>query len=94
MLTPSFLPLYLLQECVAGALCALASKHADNRVLICKRLVSLLSSAGIKLAERAIRVLLTCSSFASDSPTNQVALAKGGAIPPLIVWLANPAAQV
>ena len=78
------------QEYVAGALAALASKHPDNRALVAKRLVGLLGSASAKGAERAVRVLMTISTFASDSTANQVAIAKTGGIPPLIVWVTNP----
>lgn len=77
------------QEYVAGALAALASKHLDNRQVIAKRLVGLLGSSAVRASDRAERVLMTCSSFVSDSSANQVAFAKAGGIPPLIVWLNN-----
>ena len=77
------------QECIAGGLAALAFKHSDNRQLIAKRLVGLLGSSSAKAADKATRVLMTCSSFTSDHPANQVAIAKGGGIPPLITWLGN-----
>ena len=84
------------QECIAGALCALASKHLDNRTLIAKRLVGLLASPAAKAVDRALRVLMTCSSFANDCFANQAAIAKSGAIVPLITWLESkePEAQV
>ena len=76
------------QECVAGTLAALASKHVDNRQLIAKRLVGLVSgSSAARSSDCAERVLKACSSFVSDSATNQVAIAKIGGIPPLITWL-------
>ena len=76
------------QECVAGTLAALASKHLDNRQLIAKRLVGLVSgSSAARSSDCAERVLKACSSFVSDSATNQVAIAKIGGIPPLITWL-------
>ena len=68
---------------------SLASKHMDNRGVIAKRLVSLLSSAAVRQADRAARVLITLSSFTQDSSANQVAIAKAGGIPPLITWLGN-----
>ena len=77
------------QQNTSGALAALASKHTDNRALITKRLVGLLGSAAGKTIDRAERVLVTCSSFASDSIYNQVSLAKLGGVPPLITWLAH-----
>ena len=77
------------QECVAGALAALAAKHIDNRGVIAKRLVGLLGMAASRGAPVAVRVLMAVSSFASESVANQVALAKSGVIPPLITWLAN-----
>lgn len=82
------------QECVAGALCALSAKHVDNRALVAKRLVGLLVSPAAKSADRAVRVLMTCGAFASDSYANQVAVAKIGGVPPLISWLAGPAVNV
>ena len=69
------------QECVAGALAALSSKHVDNRQIIAKRLVGLLGSSAVRSSDRAERVLMTCSSFSSDSAANQVAIAKLGGIP-------------
>ena len=83
------------QQCVSGALCALAVKHAENRALIAKRLVGLLTSANTRAADRQVRVLMTCSSFAADASLNQTALSKAGALPPLITWLDSkePAAQ-
>lgn len=77
------------QICCAGALAALAAKHSENRQLIAKRLVGLLGSSAARAPDRAVRVLLTCSLFTSDSPSNQVAIAKGGGIPPLITWLGS-----
>ena len=79
------------QECVAGALAALASKHGDNRGVIAKRLVGLLGSSAVRTPDRAERVLMTCASFTSDSAANQVSIAKLGGIPPLISWLAKDA---
>ena len=79
------------QECCAGALAALVSKHADNRQVIGKRLVGLLGSSAVRTPDRAERVLMTCSSFTSDSAANQVAIAKLGGIPPLIAWLSKDA---
>ena len=61
---------------VAGGLAELASKHQDNRLLIAKRLVGLLVSSNVRTSDRAERVLMTCSSFTSDSAANQVAIAK------------------
>ena len=58
--------------------------------LVAKRLVGLLGSAAAKSAERAVRVLMTISTLASDSTANQVAIAKTGGIPPIIVWVTNP----
>ena len=75
------------QECVAGGLAALASRHPDNRQLIVKRLVGLLSSSAAKKVETAVRVLQTCSLFMGDSTANQVMVAKAGGIPPLITWV-------
>lgn len=77
------------QENVSGALCAVAAKHTENRALVAKRLVGLLGSAAAKAADRAVRVLQTCSAFANDSTFNQIALAKAGIIPPLIIWLTS-----
>ena len=71
----------------------MAAKHVDNRALIAKRMVGLLGSASAKGVERAVRVLMTISTFASDSAANQAAVAKTGGIPPLIVWLSNAQAQ-
>ena len=75
------------QANTSGALCALAAKHVDNRALIAKRLVGLLSSSQAKVVERAVRVLSTCSAFASDSTANQIAITKTGGVAPLISWL-------
>ena len=77
------------QICVAGAFAALSAKHQENRNLIAKRLVGLLTASAAKEPARASRVLNTCSSYASDSATSQVAIAKAGGIPPLITWLAS-----
>ena len=76
---------------VAGAFTALAAKHLDNREYIAKRLVGLLGSSAVKSADRATRVLKTCSVFTSHAAINQLTLAKAGAIPPLIAWLATSA---
>lgn len=53
--------------------------------------MGLLSAQATKAPDRAVRVLKTCSSFASDSSANQTAVAKLGGIPPLIAWLASTA---
>lgn len=81
------------QECVAGALTSLASKHTENRGVISKRLVGQLGSSAVKDTHKAVRVLMAVSSFAQDSSNNQVALAKAGGIQPLIVWLATMAEE-
>ena len=81
------------QKSVAGALAALAAKHNENRQIIAKRLVGLLGSSAVKTSDRAERLLLTCSTFHSDSAANQVAIAKLGGIPPLNTWLGNMAAS-
>ena len=78
-------------ECVAGALTALAAKHAENRGVIAKRLVGLLGSSAVRTPDRAERVLRTCAGFLSDSSANQVTFAKLGGIPPLIAWQAKDA---
>ena len=75
--------------CVAGALCALVVKHADNLAIVCKRLVGLLGSQACKAEDRAVRMLVSTCTFANDSTTNQVALAKAGCIPPLAEWLSS-----
>ena len=68
----------------SGALSSLACKHAENRSSIAKRLVVLLNGKGV---ERGMRVLSAVSHLCIDHPANQVAIAKAGGIPPLIVWL-------
>ena len=70
----------------SGALASLASKHADNRTIIAKRLVGLLGGRG---AERAVRVLGALSHLCFDHHTNQVAIAKAGGIAPVISWLSS-----
>jgi N-acetylmuramic acid 6-phosphate (MurNAc-6-P) etherase len=70
----------------AGALASLANKHGENRTSIAKRLVGLLNG---KVVERAVRVLSALSKLSADSAANQVAIAKTGGIPPVIVWLAS-----
>lgn len=82
------------QMCIAGGLAALAFKHPDNRQLIAKRLVGLLGSSQAKAAEKATRVLTTCSSFFNDHHSNQVAVAKIGGIPPLIQCLQAASGKV
>ena len=77
------------QTYVSGALAALAAKHADNRALTAKRLISYLGSTAAKVGDRGIRVLMTCTAFSNDSTPNQVSIAKAGGIPTLISWLAS-----
>lgn len=62
------------QECVAGALTALAHKHPENRAVAAKRLAGYLTAPLIKVGDRSARVLMTCSSFASDSTANRTRL--------------------
>ena len=81
------------QLCASSALAVLAAKHMENREYIVKRLVSLLSSSAIREPSKASRVLMTCSSFASDAAANQVAFAKVGGIPPLVSWLVGQTAM-
>ena len=77
------------QEYIAGALCSLAHKHVDNREHISKRLVGLLGSSAARAADKAVRVLMTCSAFTFESSPNQIAFAKAGGILPLITWLGS-----
>lgn len=71
-----------------GALASLAAKHADNRVIVSKRLVGLLNT---KDSERAVRGLGAIASICSDSSdssvANQLAIAKAGGVPHIISWL-------
>ena len=70
----------------AGALSSLAAKHTDNRQSISKRLVALLNSKG---AERAGRALDALSTLAQTDAANQIAVAKAGGIPQIIMWLCS-----
>lgn len=82
------------QKCAASGLAALASKHVENREYIAKRLVGLLGSPAAREPAKATRVLATFSFFASDSAANQVAIAKGGGITPLIACLGTSASAM
>ena len=74
-----------------GALVSLAGKHPDNRESICKQLVGRMASriAMLQTAGGAVRVLVCVSMFADDNHSNQLALAKAGAVPNLIMWLSG-----
>ena len=86
-----------------GALGAMSAKHADNREAIAKQLVAKMSSrmAMVGVPDGAVRVLAAVSMLSLESSHNQVALAKAGGVPPLIMWLSggfdaktfNPGAQ-
>ena len=79
------------QANAVSALVSLAGKHPDNREQICKQLVSRLASriAMVQTAGGAVRVLGCLSTFASENPSNQLALAKAGAVPILITWISG-----
>ena len=74
-----------------GALASLASRHPDNREAIAKHIVSRLSSrmAMVGVGDGAVRVLRSISLLCVDSPQTQVAIAKAGGVPPLIMWLSG-----
>ncbi len=74
-----------------GALVSLAGKHPDNREQICKQLVARMASriAMLQTAGGAVRVLGCVSTFADENHSNQLALAKAGAVPNLIMWLSG-----
>ena len=74
----------------SGALASLASKHAENRTSIAKRLTVLLNT---KSEERAVRVLAALAFISADNAANQVAVAKAGAIPAIVSWLASETAE-
>ena len=76
----------------AGALASLAAQHADNRLTITKRMVTVLG--GKAPAPRAVRLLSALASLCDNEPTNQVAIAKSGGVQHLIVWLTNPSEDV
>lgn len=69
-----------------------SSVHGRSDGIACALQVGLLGSSVIKSADRATRVLSTCSSFTSAAAVNQLAVAKVGGIPPLITWLGTMAA--
>ena len=73
------------------ALSSLSSRHQENRDSVAKLLVMRLTSrvAMINVVGGAVRVLKAVSILAADSTANQVAIAKAGGIPPLIVWLSG-----
>ena len=79
------------QANAVSALVSLAGKHPDNREQICKQLVGRLASriAMVQTAGGAVRVLRCLSTFASENPSNQLALAKAGAVPSLITWISG-----
>lgn len=76
----------------AGALAALAAQHADNRLIITKRMVTVLG--GKAAPGRAVRLLSALASLCDNEPTNQVAIAKSGGVQHLIGWLGNTVEEV
>ena len=76
----------------AGALAALAQQHADNRLTITKRMVTVLS--GKAPPARAVRLLSALASLCDNEPTNQIAIAKSGGVQHLIGWLSTPSEEV
>ena len=75
-----------------GALTALATQHADNRLTITKRMVGVLG--GKAPPARAVRLLSAIASLCENEPTNQIAIAKSGGIQHLITWLVNSSEEV
>ena len=75
-----------------GALTALATQHADNRLNITKRMVGVLG--GKAPPARAVRLLSAIASLCENEPTNQIAIAKSGGIQHLITWLVNSSEEV
>ena len=45
-------------------------------------------------AERAARMMRALSSLCADGPANQLAVAKAGGVPPLILWLDTDTTQM
>ena len=72
-----------------GALAALSAKHNDNRETIAKMIVARLTSriAMVQTAGGAVRVLSSVSKMTNGNSANQMAIAKAGGVPPLIMWL-------
>ena len=74
------------QEYATGALSSLASKNAENRSAIAKRLVGLLNS---RAPERAVKVLHALANLARGNNANQMAVVKAGGVLPIIGWVSN-----
>ena len=92
------------QRNAAGALSSIASKHAENRNIVARRMVSQLN--GCKSPEVAGRTLAavtrmcgrkvaderswsSASELTADQTSNQLAIAKLGGVPAIISWLAS-----
>jgi len=74
------------QEYATGALSSLASKNAENRSAIAKRLVGLLNG---RAPERAVKVLHALANLARGNNANQMAIVKAGGVLPIIGWVSN-----
>lgn len=74
-----------------GALAALCSKHVENRETIAKLLVARMNSrmAMLQTPGGATRVLSAVSQLCQSNSANQIAMAKAGGVPPLIMWLSG-----
>ena len=74
-----------------GALTSLVSKQPDNREVIAKQIVARMSSriSMMQTPGGAVRVLRSISELAGDNHSNQLALAKAGSVPLLIMWLSG-----
>ena len=78
-------------EQAVGALASLCSKHVDNREVISKLLVVRLNSriAMVQTPGGAVRLLSSVSKLCNTSVANQIAVAKAGGVPAVIMWLAG-----
>ena len=78
-------------EMAVGALMSLCSKHADNREIIAKLIVVRVSSriAMVQTPGGGVRVLSSVSKLCAGNLSNQMALAKAGAVQWLITWLSG-----
>ena len=74
-----------------GALGSLCFKHAENREVIAKLIFARLNSrvAMVQTPGGAVRTLSTISKLCKGSHPNQLAIAKAGCVPSVIMWLAG-----
>lgn len=78
-------------EQACGAIASLCAKHTENRELIAKLIFARLNSriAMVQTPGGAVRVLSAVAKLCSGSNPNQLAIAKAGCVPSVIMWLSG-----